>query len=140
MATKKAIPYAPITDAQMRPTPEFQDIIEDMYGVVDGFRDFLDVDGRLTADVVSQGVEQKIEEIVNEAISRNADGTISQIVQTSPITNETVATVTVAYSGGRLSEVAVLEADVGGAPLLTTSAFSYSGDLIDSIDLTIGSA
>ena len=92
------------------------------------------------ADDISDGITRRITDIVNEAITRNTDGTISQIVQTDPLTDAQVAIIDVNYSNGQLAEVAVSETTSTGATQVTTSTFTYSGDLIQNIDLTIGTA
>ena len=91
------------------------------------------------ADDIADGVTRRITDIVNEAITRNTDGTISQITQTDPITDATVAIIDVNYSNGQLAEVEVTET-VSGATQVTTSTFTYAGDLVQNIDVSIGSA
>lgn len=130
------VAYQPIVDREQRPLPWFQEFIEEMTEVTNGLNGFIGSDGKLSADGLAQGLENRVTQIANKVIARNADGTIASITETDPETAATVRTKTYTYNADQTVSQAVEV--IAEENTTTTSDFFYDvNGLIESVDYEV---
>ena len=120
-----------------RPTKAMAQWMDRISAIAEGISAFIgeNGDGELTADDVSQGVTNRVIELANQAVARNANGTIASITYTDIDTAEVLLTEQFTYaSNGTVASIVGTEA----SGQVTTEQFTFIGDFISAI--TVGVA
>ena len=121
---------------QGRPTKAFAQWLSRVSAIVEGVSNFLgeNGDGELTADDVSQGITNRIIELANQAVARNADGTIAIITYTDINTADVILTEQFSYTAtGLIDEIVGTDAD----GQVTAEQFTFIGDYISAITVAV---
>lgn len=121
---------------QNRPTKAFAQWLSRVSAIVEGVSNFLgeNGDGELTADDVSQGITNRIIELANQAVARNADGTIASITYTDINTADVILTEQFSYTAtGLIDEIVGTDAD----GQVTAEQFTFIGDYISAITVAV---
>jgi len=119
------------------PTKAMAQWMDRISAIAEGISTFIgeNGDGDLTADDVTQGVNQRVIELANQAIARNTDGSIASIVYTHPDTAAVLLTEQFTYNtSGNVSQI--VGTDGGGQ--VTTEQYTFIGDFLSAI--TVGVA
>lgn len=120
-----------------RPTKAMAQWMDRISAIAEGVSSFIgeNGDGELTADDVAQGVTNRVIELANQAIARNANGTIASITYRDITTAAVLLTENFTYaSNGTVASIVGTDAD----GQVTTEQFTYIGDFISAI--TVGVA
>jgi len=119
-----------------KPTKAMAQWMDRISTIAEGISQFIGENGdaEITADEVEQGVTNRIIELANQVISRNADGTIDSITYTHPTTAATLLTEQFTWTA-----TGVIEEIVGtdGNGQVTTETFTFDDDLLSQVTVTV---
>lgn len=119
-----------------KPTRAMAQWMDRLSTIAEGISQFIGEDGtgEITADEIEQGITNRIIELANQVITRNADGTIDTITYTHPTTAETLLTEQFAWAA-----TGVIEEIVGtdGNGQVTTETFTFDEDLLSQVTVVV---
>ena len=91
----------------------------------------------VTADDIGPGTYNRFYTLSNQTITRNTDGTINVITHNTIADDETFLVQTYAYNSlGQVSSCVSVDTSTG-LSVTTTETFSYTGDAITSVVVTV---